>query len=505
MHTSTLPNIKRIKHYINQNRLVVMNLFTIFLSVLFILNLIFAIIVLFLERRDASATWAWLLVLTFIPFLGFILYLIFGQNLTREKLFQWEDMKKIGIEHIIKEQINLLDEDRFKFDDPSIKKYKDFIYLQLVNNDAIFTQNNDIDIYIDGSDKFSALFQDLQTAQDHIHLQYYIFRDDDIGLKLIRLLTRKAQEGVKVRVLYDEMGSRRIRKKAFQQLIRAGGEVEVFFPSKIPFINLRVNYRNHRKLVIIDGKIGYVGGFNIGDEYLGKNKHFGYWRDTHLRITGSAVNAIQTRFILDWNQASTRHDIHYEERYFLNGTGTGTIPMQIVTSGPDSEWEQIKNGYIKMISSAKESIYIQTPYFIPDASLLDVLRIASLSGVKVHLMIPNKPDHMFVYWATLSYVGELLKTGANIYIYENGFLHAKTIVVDNQIASVGTANIDVRSFKLNFEVNAFIYDKKVAKTLTSIFKEDIKKSRQLTMEEYQERPLKIRFKESISRLLSPIL
>jgi len=505
LHTGTLPNITKLKHYINQYRLVEMNLLTIFLSVLFILNFIFAIIILFLERRDASATWAWLLVLTFIPFLGFILYLIFGQNLTRKKLFQWEDMKKIGNEHIIKEQIKLLDEDRFQFEDSSTKKYKDLIYLQLVNNDAIFTQNNDMDIYIDGRDKFSALFQDLQTAQDHIHLQYYIFRDDEIGLKLIQLLTRKAKEGVKVRVLYDEMGSRRIKKKAFRQLIRAGGEVEVFFPSKIPFINLRVNYRNHRKLVIIDGKIGYVGGFNIGDEYLGKNKHFGYWRDTHLRITGSAVNAIQTRFILDWNQASTRHDIHYEERYFLNGIGTGAIPMQIVTSGPDSEWEQIKNGYIKMISSAKESIYIQTPYFIPDASLLDVLRIASLSGVKVHLMIPNKPDHMFVYWATLSYVGELLKTGANIYIYENGFLHAKTIVVDNQIASVGTANIDVRSFKLNFEVNAFIYDGKVAKTLTSIFKEDIKKSRQLTMEEYQQRSLKIRFKESVSRLLSPIL
>ena len=480
-------------------------MFTVLLSILFILNFFFAGIILFLERKDASATWAWLLVLTFIPFLGFILYLIFGQNLTREKLFQWEDIKKIGIEHLINEQIQQLRSDSFPFKDQYANAYKDLIYLQLANNGAILTQNNDVKIFYDGKEKFESLFHDVEKAKDHIHLQYYIFRDDQIGVKLIELLTKKAKEGVKVRVLYDEMGSRRIKKKAFRPLIKAGGEVEVFFPSKVPFINLRVNYRNHRKLVIIDGKIGYVGGFNIGDEYLGKDKKFGYWRDTHLRIKGTAVKAIQTRFILDWNQASTRHDINYEERYFPYTVENGDVSLQIVTSGPDSEWEQIKNGYIKMISSAKKSIYIQTPYFIPDASILDVLRIAALSGVEVHLMIPNKPDHMFVYWATLSYVGELLKAGAKVYIYDNWFLHAKTIVVDDEIASVGTANIDVRSFKLNFEVNAFIYSRQIAEKLSSIFKEDLKWSKELTLEEYKKRPLKIRFKESISRLLSPIL
>ena len=264
---------------------------------------------------------------------------------------------------------------------------------------------------------------------------------------MIDLLTKKAREGVKVRILYDEMGSRRIKKRSFNKLIEAGGEVEVFFPSKIPFVNLRINFRNHRKIVIIDGTIAYVGGFNVGDEYLGLDKKFGYWRDTHLRITGDAVHATQIRFILDWNQASNRHDIYYNKEYFPDIPKKGNIPLQIVTSGPDSEWEQIKYGYIKMISSAKKSIYIQTPYFIPDASILDALRIAILSGVDVKIMIPNKPDHMFVYWATLSYIGELLKAGAKVYIYENGFIHAKMIVVDDEAASVGTAKIDVRSFR----------------------------------------------------------
>lgn len=281
--------------------------------------------------------------------------------------------------------------------------------------------------------------------------------------------------------------------------------MEAFFPSKLKFINLRLNFRNHRKLVIIDGKVGYVGGFNVGDEYLGLNPKFGFWRDTHLRIEGSAVKAIQTRFILDWNQASKHHDITYQPHYFPIVETQGNIDLQIVTSGPDSEWEQIKNGYIKLISSAKKSILIQTPYFIPDASLLDALRIASLSGVDVKIMIPNKPDHLFVYWATTFNAGQLLRAGAKVYIYDNGFIHAKMIVVDEEVSSVGTANIDVRSFKLNFEVNAFIYDEGMAETLTRIFYKDVEVCRQLTIEEFEKRSKWIRFKESIARLVSPIL
>ena len=375
----------------------------------------------------------------------------------------------------------------------------------LANNDAILTEDNSIDIFTDGKEKFRSLFKDIEEAKETIHLQYYIFKKDGLGNKLIELLTDKAKQGVKVRILYDDLGSRGLRIKHFRDLIAVGGEVEAFFPSRLPIINYRINYRNHRKLVIIDGKIGYIGGFNVGDEYLGKNKKFGYWRDTHLRIIGSSVHAIQTRFILDWNQASHRNDIAYSPGLFPKTESKGDISLQIVSSGPDSEWEHIKYGYIKMISYARESIFIQTPYFIPDASLLDALRIASLTGKDVRIMIPNKPDHPFVYWATYFYVGEMLNAGARVYIYDNGFIHAKTIIVDGKLASVGTANIDVRSFKLNFEVNAFLYDEGISTSLTDSFYKDMDVSRELTLEAYQQRSLKIRFKESISRLLSPIL
>lgn len=482
-----------------------MNITTILVISIFLLNFILATIVVFLERRDPSATWAWLLVLFFLPFIGFILYLVLGQNLTKKRLFVWEDLKKIGFDEMVQEQVQQIREGSYPFLTKEDKRHQDLIYLTLANNNAILTQYNEVEIFIDGKDKFESLFRDIEAAKDHIHLQYYIFRDDKLGTRLIDLLTQKAKEGVEVRILYDEMGSRRIKKRSFNKLKQAGGEVEVFFPSKIPLMNLRVNFRNHRKLVIIDGKIGYVGGFNVGDEYLGLNKKFGYWRDTHLRIRGNAVHATQIRFILDWNQASERNDIYYADHYFPDIHPSGDVPIQVVTSGPDSEWEQIKNGYIKMIASARKSIYIQTPYFIPDASILDILRIAALSGLDVRIMIPNKPDHMFVYWATLSYIGELLKAGAKVFIYNNGFIHAKMIVVDEEIATVGTANIDVRSFKLNFEVNAFMYDRQTAERLTEIFKRDMEKSKQLTYDEYIQRPIYIRFKESISRLLSPIL
>lgn len=482
-----------------------MNVLTILLSIVFILNFFFAGIVIFMERRDASATWAWILVLFFVPLLGFILYLVFGQNLSRKRLFEWDDIHKIGIDHMISKQIDALKYRYFSFIDQNVEAYRSLIYMHLINNDALLTQDNEIQIFTDGNEKFDQLFQDIRQAKDHIHLQYYIFRNDNLGKQLISLLTDKAKAGVRVRVLYDDMGSRTLTKRAFKQLIQAGGEIAAFFPSPIPLVNLRLNYRNHRKLVIIDGQIGYVGGFNVGDEYLGLKSKFGYWRDTHLRIKGRAVHTMQTRFILDWNQAADERKMGFAERYFPESRPAGNVSMQIVTSGPDEEWEQIKHGYIKMIASAKTSIYIQTPYFIPDASVLDVLRIASLSGVDVRVMIPNKPDHMFVYWATLSYAGELLKTGAKIYIYDNGFIHSKMIVVDDQVASVGTANIDVRSFRLNFEVNAFIYHKETARKLTDIFHQDMELARELTLESFRQRPLKIRFKESISRLLSPIL
>ncbi|TSB46851.1 cardiolipin synthase [Alkalicoccobacillus porphyridii] len=473
--------------------------------ILFIVNLLLAIVLIFIERKDATATWAWLLVLYFIPFFGFIIYLLIGQTLTRRKMFEWEGIQKIGIESLIEEQKEQISDPEFTFNEPMVDESRDLIYMLLINNDAVLTKQNQIELLTDGKEKFDQLLSDIQQAKSFIHMQYYIYRYDDIGKEIIRALTEKAKEGVKVRFLYDDLGSRRLKNKHLAELEKAGGEIGVFFPSKFSPINLRLNYRNHRKLVNIDGHLGYVGGFNVGDEYLGKSKKFGYWRDTHLRIIGPAVHSIQTRFILDWNQAAKNYHIAYEDRYFPEIQTTGTTAMQIVSSGPDSEWEQIKYGYLKMIMMAEESIYIQTPYFIPDPTLLDALKVACLSGIDVQIIIPNKPDHMFIYWATTSHVGELLKVGAKVYTYENGFIHSKVLMVDRKVSSVGTANIDMRSFKLNFEVNAFIYEKETAEKLLVKFQEDLKVSKLFTWEIYEQRSKMIRFKESISRLLSPIL
>lgn len=420
-------------------------------------------------------------------------------------MFHWDGPQKQEKKAMVMEQIREIQTATFPLHNCSSKEHLDLIYMNLKNNSALLSFDNDVTIYTDGQEKFYNLIKDIQKAKQYIHMQYYIIHNDHLGKEVIAELTKKAQEGVKVRVLYDELGSRGLSKRAFKELIAAGGEVEVFFPSKLHLINLRLNYRNHRKLVIIDGSVGYVGGFNIGDEYLGLNAKFGYWRDTHLRITGSAVYEMQTRFILDWNLASHRHDIEYSPNLFPPNTKKGHTGIQIVTSGPDSEWETIKQGYIKMILSAKSSILIQTPYFIPDQSLFEALRIACLAGKDVKIMIPDKPDHIFVYWATMSHIGELLKTGAKVYVYENGFIHAKTIVVDEEVSSVGTANIDVRSFRLNFEVNAFIYSSRLSKQLAESFTYDLTLSKQLTLEDYNKRSYLIRFKESISRLLTPIL
>ncbi|WP_332646357.1 cardiolipin synthase [Lysinibacillus sp. 54212] len=479
---------------------------TSFIAVLIlILNILFAITVIFLERKDASSTWAWILVLFFLPVAGFILYLLLGRKLRKKHLFRWEGRKDIGIDKLISYQIDALKDNRLEFNEKNISEYKELMYMNLSTNNAVLTQDNAIQIYDDGADKFEGLIEDILNAKDHIHIQYYIFKVDNLGKRIINALIKKAKQGIKVHVLYDEMGSRGVKKRHFSELTEAGGRIEVFFPSIFPLINPRLNFRNHRKIVVIDGRIGYIGGFNVGDEYLGLKSKFGYWRDTHLRIEGSAVQPLQTRFLLDWNQASAKHRISYSDRYFPAIPKKGDVAIQIVSSGPDTDYAGIKNGYIKMIMSAKKYVYIQSPYFIPDDTFLDAVQIAALSGIDVRIMIPNKPDHPFVYWATYSYAGQLLKAGAKIYHYEKGFIHAKMLVVDDEISTVGTANIDVRSFSLNFEVNAFIYDRDISHNLAEIFEKDIFDCSELTLEKYENRSTLVKFKESISRLLSPIL
>ncbi|MDF2725301.1 MAG: cls [Paenibacillus sp.] len=465
-------------------------------------NLLLAATVIFLERRNVGATWAWLMVLFFLPVVGFILYLFLGQNLSRRKIYKLKDEQRELINDLVDKQMK--DIPHIHFHDPTMIHFQDLIYMNLNNNYAIYTQDNQVDIFTEGNSKFESLLQAIGEAKHHIHLMYYTVKNDGLGRRLLEALAAKAREGVEVRFLYDQIGSSNLTKKFFQPLTEAGGKSAAFFPSKIPYLNFRVNYRNHRKLAIIDGNIGYIGGLNVGDEYLGLDSRFGDWRDTHLKVQGGGLFQMQILFVLDWN-VSSPDPILDLNRYLSSAPHSGKVGMQIVSSGPNNEKEQIKKVYVKMIHAAKQSVWIQSPYFVPDEGMLTALKIAALSGVDVRIMLPGKPDHRIVYWASTSYLGELLSSGVKCYLYESGFLHAKTIVVDGRIASVGTANIDLRSFKLNFEVNAVLYDTTTSTMLRQIFLQDQEHCRQLTEEGYRSRPLLKRFLESIARLLSPIL
>ncbi|MDF9413183.1 cardiolipin synthase [Brevibacillus laterosporus] len=469
-----------------------------------VINIFLAMALIFLERRNATATWAWILVLFFIPGLGFFIYVILGRNLSGRKLYRINQRENKTLNDMVKWQKQKLQQDKLVYQDASVETYRDFVYMNVTTNKTLLTQDNEVEIYTSGKEKFEALFASLEQATDHIHLQYYIFRQDALGARLVDLLVKKAKQGVKVRVLYDDIGSLGIKKNFFDELKQAGGEVAVFFSSPIPYLNFRLNYRNHRKIAVVDGKIGFVGGFNVGNEYLGLDQVLGDWRDTHLRIEGLAVSSLQITFLLDWNLASGQN-ILYTEEHFPRWRGSGQVALQVVTSGPTSRYQRIQYNYLKMIHSAKKSLYLQTPYFVPDESLLNDLKIAVLSGIDVRIMIPKRSDNRLVQWASSSYIGELLGAGARCYLYEKGFLHAKTMMVDGSLATVGTANLDIRSLKLNFEVNAIIYDSQTSRKLEEIFLQDISHCTELTLEEYNNRPRLLRFQESIARLLSPIL
>lgn len=483
--------------------------YEIVLTAIYLVNFFVILNLLFREKRGIETTIAWAMILIMIPAFGFILYLLVGRGVAKDNMFKIKEAEdKIIKNNILDTHIRLEYGDKLNSD---IIEHRDMIYALANSNDANFTTNNDLDIYAECNGFFDSLLEELKNAKRYINIQFYIFKDDEIGNKIINILLDKAKEGVEIRLLYDEVGSRLFSDKSIQKLKNSGVKIGAFFPSFMKIINFNLNYRNHRKIVVIDGEIGFIGGNNIGDEYLGKDPKFGNWRDTHLKLTGDCVRDLNIRFILDWRY-TTKEDLDLN-KYFNEKTlptrekSNKNIGIQIVSSGPDiTDLDEIKYGYIKMIQKAKKYVYIQSPYFILDNTLLETLKISCLSGVDVRIMIPSKPDHPFVYWASCSYAGELLKFGAKLYTYdEDAFLHAKTIVIDDAICSIGTANMDIRSFSLNFEVNAFIYSSEVAKKQRLIFANDILNSKEITSELYNSRSTSMRIKESISRLLSPVL
>lgn len=475
------------------------------MQLFFIFNFLFAVIIVFFERKSPKSVWAWLLLLFFIPVAGFVFYLFLGTDMRKRRMFRAKEVED-KIHEALRHQEHSLKTEKEENTDTTLSNYTDVVLFNMRTSGAILTDDNDVDIFTDGNELFDTLLLDMMSAQRFIHIQYYIIRDDILFERFRKVLQQKITEGVEVRILYDAMGCRTVNQRMWKHLREAGIETAEFFPALFRRFHLRVNYRNHRKIVVIDNKIAYLGGFNVGKEYIGLEDKFGYWRDTHLRIVGSAVLSLQFRFILDWNYAAKKN-LFTEKKYydtFVSGS-RDFCKLQIISSGPDKAEEQIRDNYLRLIHKAKKTIYIQTPYFVPDEAIFDSLVIAIRSGIEVNIMIPCKPDHMFVYWATYSYIGDLVMAGAKCYTYDNGFFHAKGMVVDGKVCCYGTANMDIRSFSLNFEVNAMIYDEKKAQEMEKCFIRDLKYCSRITKDDYAKRPLKIRIKEQICRLLSPLL
>ncbi|EEJ42039.1 cardiolipin synthase [Leuconostoc mesenteroides] len=479
--------------------------FWIVILIALVINTIISFIAVFRQKREIATIWAWMLVLLLLPVVGFSIFFLAGSRISSKKIFRLRTQEQRGLDQIALNQKKQLQDIENLL--PIPYSATELLKLFLSSDRAVLTRGNKITIFSDGQKKFDKLFSDIRAAKEHIHLEYFSIFDDKIGHQLVDLLTEKASEGVEVRVIYDQFGSHGQHPKMYRQLRAAGGVAVPFLMRRFQLLTLRFNFRNHRKIAIIDGKIGYIGGFNVGDQYIGESKKFGYWRDTHTRIIGDAVLSLQSRFLMDWNATAEGRELltqttkYFPENFLLPGKSM----VQIVSSGPDDDMKQIKQGYMRMFSSARESISIQTPYFIPDGPVLETLEVAILSGVKVKLMIPNQPDHPLVYRATEYYAQELIDLGATVYRYDGGFLHSKVVIIDNEVATVGSANMDIRSFSLNFEGNAFIYDPDFAADLEDLFEQDVLKSTKLTMEYFEKQSAWMKFKQKFSRLFSPIL
>ena len=377
---------------------------------------------------------------------------------------------------------------------------KDLVTMNRNSCRSPYRTNNSVKTYHEGVEKFKDLLNDIEKAKTYIHMEYYLMHDDHLGMLIMEALTKKAKEGVEVKLMYDGMGNAANVPGFRSKLKKAGGEAKLFLPPR----GIRINYRDHRKIAVIDGKIGYVGGLNIGDEYVSKARKFGFWRDSHIRVEGDAVKDLELRFMMDWNFTKGRK-LKIEPKYFPDVEYTGNINMQIISSGPDCKWDSIQYTYFKMINEANKRIYIATPYFVPDDSILEALRTAALSGVDVRVIIPANPDHPFVYYGSINYIGELMDAGVKCYEYTKGFIHSKVMTIDGLVTSVGTANMDIRSFKLNFEVNAIIYDKEITKEFDRQFNIDFNDCMLLTKEIYENKGRITRFKEAVARLISPLL
>lgn len=448
-------------------------------------------------KRNPVRTISWILVISLLPYVGIFFYILFGRSYHRQRRISNRIKKRIKNKSR-KQAIHQVDLSKY----PIVEKNLKLATLIGKTSELGVYGNNEIDIFTEGEKLLARMLEDISMAKDHIHAEYFIIETDETGNTFKEALIRKAQEGVDVRVIYDDLGSWKLKRSTIRDMKKAGIKMQSFFKIRFPYFTSKINYRNHRKILVIDGTVGYLGGFNIADRYT-KGLEWGVWRDTHLRIEGDAVAGIQHTFIYDWLYITKR--LHTNKRFFPQTTVTTPTAVQIGISGPDMHWESIMQAYCLAISNAKKYIYIQTPYFLPNESIMNAIESAALSGVEVKLMIPYRSDEKMSYEASMSYMGSILKAGVEVYQYTKGFIHSKILVIDDEIAIIGSANIDLRSFEQNFEVSAFIYNETHSKHLKELFISDMKVSKKLSYFKWSNRPRYRKIIQALARLLSPIL
>lgn len=472
------------------------SILTIIFIALYVYTLTSTISVLLLENRNPVKSLSWVLVLLFLPGLGLFLYLIFGQNFRKQKTISKKSLRFAANRPHVSFDIDRLNTN---FMD---NNQLNLIRLLYTNSDAKAYPNNKIDILSDGKTTFDAMFNAIQNAKNHIHIEFFIFGNDKISNQLRELLIEKASAGVRVRMIYDYWGSFFLSRWYLQSLREAGVYLRPFLPLRLRLGRSKINYRNHRKILIVDGEVGFTGGLNVADRYIFGNA-LGMWRDTFARFEGSVVHGLQQLFLMDW---------YFVERKLITDPKYYPIPKkfdsnlaQIVISGPDTQWESIMQGISSAIMSATRYVYIHTPYFIPNDVVENCIQMSAMSGVDVRIMIPARSDSRLSDACTFSYMGRLLEAGVKVYRYTEGFLHSKAIVIDDFISIVGSANLDERSFNQNFEANAFIYEEKTANRLKELFFRDMQNCEELTIEAWTNRRRRQKLKESFARLFSPLM
>ncbi|GGH12725.1 cardiolipin synthase [Paenibacillus segetis] len=459
--------------------------------------------ILILEFRNPTKAMAWMFILFLFPIIGFILYYFIAQDYKKRR-----KLRRRGTRTFQEIKSKLWKQSRIvtsldEMTNPDFTSQGRLFGLLTHISESPITGCNETQILSHGEKAYAAMFAAMETAKDHIHLEFYIFRHDGMGTRFKEILIRKVNEGVKVRMICDGLGSYKLKKSFIKELQEAGVEFYLFLPPLIATLDRRVNYRNHRKILVVDGKVGFVGGLNVGDEYLGLSSKLGYWRDTHLQMKGDAVYFLQNTFLADWRLASGQKVD--SQGLYPQHQCTSREQTQILTSGPDQHWDAVQELIFGAINAAKRRIWITSPYFIPDPSIRAALKVAAVSGVEVTIIIPYHSDSRLVHLASLSYVEELLQAGVKFYQYTKGFIHAKVMIVDELMASVGTANLDMRSFFYNFEMIAVLFDATPIMELVKDFQNDLAESRQIKLREFSRRPRRQKSSELLARLLSPLL